>query len=220
MNHIPTRKRLRLVLLLTLGCAAAPPRPQPPPSTAIAAFATAVLRDDPQAAYALLSHAAQKGQPFADFTRSWREYRLEMDAQAQHLLRDLELGTPIDETARLEIDGSELTVCREPGGWRLQLPTMGGMRAKSPLEALRRFASALEARDATSAMRVLSEKRRDALRLLLETFLAGLKARKDADIELAGDRAFLRWNDGKLRWKVSLVREAGEWRIYEINPPE
>src|SRR5262249_38734619 len=103
-------------------------------------------------------------------------------------------------------------------GWRLETPLLSFARASTPQEALRLFASAVEARNFDAVMRVLTSTRRDGLRQVIDAFVSGLKSHLGESIEVTGDRANLIWSDGKRRWKVTLKKEEGEWRVDDFSP--
>ena len=99
----------------------------------------------------------------------------------------------------------------------METPLFGSARASSPQEALRLFAEALEARSVEGVLRLLTSTRREGLSDVLDKFVAGVKTHSGGEIEITGDRAILKWNDGKNRWKITLRQENGEWRIDDVD---
>lgn len=205
-------------LLLLLAAACATGGPSTPPRTGARQWLEANRRDDPRAAHALLTDAGKQAQPYDTFARRWRETRAERHAQARALEAAIGEATPTPERALMRLpDGKQVELLREKDGWRLETPLVSPMRATTPQEALRQLAAAIEARDLDAAMRALTASRRDGLRVTLDSFLGGLRTHLHDEIVVTGDRAFLSWTDGKVRWKVTLLRENGNWRIDDVD---
>ena len=158
--------------------------------------------------------------PYDTFAQRWREAQRERTDQASALEAGLREDPQLGERARMTLaDGKSADLVREAEGWRLEVPLMSPLRAGNPQDALRMLAAALEQRSFEATMRVLTSTRRDGFKGELEAFLAGLKAHIGTEIEVSGERAFLRWTDGagKVRWKVTLIRENGEWRVDDVT---
>ena len=203
-----------LLALLAATACGAPSRPIPDPRSAVSGYAAALRGDDPRAAYDLLTPAARRKLSFDDFSRQWREAAAERAEQRAAL--DGMVGS--SQIARLTLaDGTSTGLVRDDGGWRLEAPLLSSSHAATPDDALRLFARAIEVRSLEGALRVLSSNRRARLRSALDAFVAGLAAHAGDEIVVSGDRAFLQFTDGKVRWKVTLVREEGDWRIDDID---
>jgi hypothetical protein len=203
-----------------VGCTPSDARPNViAPATGARAWAQAVERDDPKAAYALLADGVRRKVTYSMFAREWQETKQERQRQAAQLAAALRDGVVHGERGRLVLaDGKSTVLVHESAGWRLDSPLLALGRASSPQEALRQLAAALEARSFDAVMRVLTSTRRDGLRQVLDTFVTGLRAHMGESIEVTGDRATVTWSDGKRRWRVILKREDGEWRIDDFAP--
>jgi hypothetical protein len=210
---------LWLPLVLALGCGAAGPHVTTPPATAARAWLDAEAHDDPKAAYELLASSVKKQVPFETFRREWQEAKIERKRQGDSLGAALREGVQHGERGKLLLgDGKSTQLVHEVNGWRLEAPLLSLARASTPQEALRLFASALEARSFDGVMRVLTSTRRDGLRQVIDGFVSGLKVHVGESVEVTGDRATLIWSDGRRRWKVTLKKEEGEWRVDDFNP--
>ena len=185
---------------------------------ALAAWTVATSRDDPVAAYALLGNVTKRALPYEAFARRWRESRTEVAAQGSALAVVASPGLTEMATVRLS-DGRTVRVVLDPDGWRMTAALLPAGHAATPADALRLLAEAVAGDDANTVLTLLAARRRAGLTELIESFRAGLEARSSSEIEIAGERAFLRWNDGALHWKVTLVREEGEWRVDELHGP-
>lgn len=188
------------------------------PAPELRAWIDAVKRDDPKAAWGLLAASRQKQTSYADFERRWKESKVERERQAAALESGLRDEPSLGERATVQLVGDKkATLLHESGEWHMEQPLMGSARASSPQEALRLFAAAVEARSFDGALRLLTSTRRDGLVELLTLFETGVKTHAGGEIEITGDRAILKWNDGKKRWKITLRQENGEWRIDDID---
>lgn len=188
------------------------------PAPELRAYVDAVHRDDPRGAYDLLSASRKKELSFDEFERRWKDSKAERDRQATALEAGLKDSPSLGEKATVTLsDQKTTTLLHEGGEWHLEAPLMSSARASSPQEALRLFAAAIEARSFEGAMRLLTSTRRDGLNDLLTLFETGVKGHAGGEIEITGDRATLRWNDGKKRWKITLRQENGEWRVDDID---
>lgn len=207
------------VLLLDAACGGASQPVRGPSATdALRAWNEAVDRDDPRAAYALLSPAAQKQVPYEDFERRWRAHPEERRRQAHALGASLGGAAQIPERATVTLhDGQTATLVREGDVWRLESPLVSSVSAARPQDALRQFAIAVENRNFHAVMALLTSTRRDGLNQVIERFTTGLKAHVGGEIVITGDRAFIQWDDGKDKWKISLKLEDGQWRIDDIK---
>jgi hypothetical protein len=199
-----------IVAAWTIGCATSAT-----PEGVAQAWANAALRDDPDAAYALLSRRVRSGLPATEFKRRWRLSRGEAVAQAgairaggQPAALGAEARTAGGARAALVLDHETLST-----GWRLgDLPASTVAGAGSPEEAGRALARALAERRWEAALGVLSSGVR-------ETVLRELRERQAAlqemgPIEITGDKARARAG----RFEVSFERAAdGAWKVVGIR---
>lgn len=212
---------MALVLILATGVGACSGAATHDDGTARAAraWATAATRDDPEAAYELLSITVRTRVSYEDFVRSWRAHPRERARQAAAIEAAARAGKGAGERGALLLpDGETTDVAREPGGWRLSRALVAAFRPSTPTEALQRLADAVEARSVQGILHLLSSDRQEAARDLLDSFAAGLRAHASDLFEISEDRAVLLWTDGTRRWRVTLKREQGAWRVDDFSP--
>ena len=95
---------------------------------------------------------------------------------------------------------------------------MTSFHAARPHDAVRVFADALARRDYEGVLRVLTSKRREAIRAQVDDFVSALLANLDGEITLLGkDGAELNFHKDGKRYRVVLEREGDEWRIDDIH---
>lgn len=140
------------------GCA----RPQPDPALqAIRSYQQALVKDDAQAAYALLSPSLQQSLPREQFEQLWQQQRPERLEQARQLGQLLDKGSggkpgrPLGLGARALLtlpQGTQLTVVPAGGAWRVAAPDLQQVRARTPEEALQLLLLAVEQRSYPRAL--------------------------------------------------------------------
>lgn len=204
------------------GCAAreAPPRTTSPQALRDA-YARALERDDPRAAYVLLSPDLQAEISEADFTARWRSYAEERDAAAQALTDAPEAVTATGTTAHengaivrwVEVDGRFVIVEGLPG-----LPDRS-----TPSATVRAFIAATRALDRASVSALLGDELRDqtveALAARAAALDAALREPGAFDFEQGRTRAILRYGEPTLtpgqptERKLVLERDDRGWRI-------
>jgi hypothetical protein len=204
-----------LLLVAAAGCVAT----RSTGSTTVArSYAEAVRNDDPAAAYDLLASSIKRKVSRDEWAARWKQARAERARQSQALGEALRAGATLGERARVRIDESQVaTLVREDDGWRLETALLPAGGARTPEEALRRFADALDDRSFSTLMRLLTAERQEGLRQAVDGFAAGLRAHLGESIEVSNDRATLVWTDGSRRWRVVLKREQGGWRIDDFS---
>src|SRR5260370_31595262 len=144
------------------GCARPPSLKRP--ESGLAAYAKALERDDPRAAYGLLSAEQRQRLGEAEFTTRWRATVEERKNQAA-LVAAVLAERRVTERARVvRADGRSSVTVLEPAGWRVSAPRSSEPGPATPEEALRRFARALEQRSFDAVVGLLS----DPLRALVE----------------------------------------------------
>jgi len=202
------------ISILLIGCAHAPP---PEPGEALAAYASALERNDARAAYALLAPPVRAHTSEADFAARWRSSTEERRAQAAELRASLRGPRAIDEWAAVVFpDGGRVPLARDDDGWRLTSTALGEAHAATPVEALRQLAQALEARRFDLVVNLLGEPLRSEVERQLRERLEQLRAALDQgrELEVVGDRARLQYGPG---FRIDLHRQGGEWRIHDLN---
>src|SRR5262245_21856134 len=126
--------------LLLAGCAHGHP---PDPLTALRAWADALHRDDPQAAYQLLSQRDWDHLSEVDFLATWRATAEERRTQEATVRRALEHPV-LPVRAEVELNAQITTLRYEPSGWRLGSTGHTEVGASTPEQAVRSFVQALE----------------------------------------------------------------------------
>jgi hypothetical protein len=202
---------LRLVwCALLVGCA---PRAGRPPATGVRAWLQAEARDDPRAAYRTLSRELRRSLPEAQFATRWRALAEERHGQAA-ALRALGDRPPTTRAHGLWRDSSEVTLVREPGGWRLAAARITTAGAPSPEDAVLRFTEALERHDLDGLLDLMADPLRSQVERELLDRLQRLKASLHKEIQVNDNKARLRFDD---RYYLDLVRENGRWRVSDFN---
>jgi hypothetical protein len=187
------------------------------PDDAVRAWIAAVTRDDPQAAYDLLSAETRREVTREQFLARWRENREVARAEAQAMQTALgERGA--SSSARVHYgEGLAVPVVLDrspaPEGWHLSdVPTPRNPHASTPEEALAQFLRAVEARDWDAISRAVSAPTREAVDRELRERMAALH--ESHRTEVAGDHARVRLG----RYELLLERSsAGDWRVIGIR---
>jgi hypothetical protein len=207
------------VALLVAACA---PRgasaPAGSPAQAAAGIAAALRSDDPRAGWAILSGGVRDREHYDDFAARWRATRAEREQRARAIDKTLQEGDQVGARGALVLaEGPTTNLVRERDGWRLETPLIARIDAESPGDALRLFVRALEDRSIPGFLAVLTTGRREDVRRALDRFASGLRAHAGDALDVSGDRATLSFHDGEHRYRVTLKRENGEWRIDDFN---
>jgi len=196
---------------LLIGGGACLPHARPDARGTLRAWAEAVERDDPAAAWRLVSAEARRGTSESDFTRRWKELREERRERASDLKR---VTAPPAESARLVVGQRAALAVLEPVGWRILSPRLERVGASSPEEALSRFVRALEARDFDAALQLLGEPLRSSLERELAERLSRLRTLVGKPLPIDGNRARVRYDS---RYLIELIQENGAWQINDLN---
>jgi hypothetical protein len=188
------------------------------PGETVRAWRAAVEKDDPHAAYELLSPRVRKDVPYATFARQWQETKHERGRQASDMSSAPSEGDGVAATADVALaDGKKTRLVREKHFWRLEQPLLTSSRASTPQEAMRLFATALEDRNFFAVMRLLTSTRKDGMQTFLDGFVNGLRSNVGREITINNDRAVIEWKEGAKTWKVTLKKEDGEWRVDDVD---
>jgi hypothetical protein len=190
-----------------------------PASKGVQELIAVLNSDDPHRAYELLSDEAKRAVSYKEFEQQWRLTAAERAWQTTALKDSLRGAPNVGERAIVGFpDGKSVPLERDGKLWRVEVPLVTHAQTPRPRDAIRAFADALEQRDVSAALSMLTKHRRDGLARQIEGFLRGLGDHVDDAIdEYDGDRAELRWDQGGIRYRVLLRREDDEWRIDDIS---
>ena len=210
--------RLRWLGAVVLVCACGGGAPSSPAADGVRAYMRALHDNDPHRAYDLMSSDARKKLSFEEFALTWKQGDKERAWQAKVLEDSLKGNPDVGERAMVSFsDGKLVQLEREGRVWRLESELVSRSRAKQPRDAIRLFAEAVEGRDVTGVLNVLTQRRRDGLTKQVEGFIAGIGKRINDRIDQFGtDRAELRWDENGIRYRIVLRKEGDEWRIDDI----
>jgi len=184
------------------------------PESGLAAYAKAIERDDPRAAYALLAADVKQRTSEADFTARWRAAVEERKAQQADLAAAVAAGHVTERARVVRPDGRAGVVVLESSGWRVTNPRSSEPGPQTPEEAVRRFARALELRSVDALLALLSDPLRSLVEHELDERLTRLKKALGQPVTVDGDHARLFYDP---RFHVDLKRENGTWRVADFN---
>ena len=205
------------------GCGGDPAkRATPPASEGVKELAAALRSDDPAPAYRLLSRDMQRQLDYEEFALQWKQHASERNARAASLEEELQSESSLGEKARLTYpDGKTVYLSREDERWRVDAAMVSRNHAGRPHDAIAIFAQAMFERDYDVIMGVLTERRRTGISRQVDSFVQSLQERlasPDNVVELIGeDRAEMRWDDGRKRYKLILRKEGDQWRIDDVQ---
>jgi hypothetical protein len=205
-------RALPVIALVIVGCAHGPHRSRAlDPEPTLAAWRDAIARNDPHAAYALLSSSLKTRMRESDFALQWKAAQADLSVQQEALHGP----HPVHSAAGETDDGRAWPLARDPAGWRVAVVRPLEAGGDTPEDAVRRLVAAVEAHDFDAVVALLAEPERALLESALAERVARLKAslRKGA-IEATGNSARLRYDP---RYHLDLVRENGRWRIADFN---
>jgi hypothetical protein len=211
---------ISMALFFAAGCGATQTgAATPPASSGIRQLVDALRADDPRKAYEMLASDVREGLTFDEFALMWKQSKAERAYQARALEEGLKGDPDLGERSRVTYqDGKTVQMVRESGSWKLESALVTGLYAGQPRDAINVFAEALAARDYERVMRILTNRRREAIRQQVDGFTDSLLRNIDGAIHFIGDDgAELRWEDGDKRYRVVLHKEGDEWRIDDIH---
>ncbi|MDP3275986.1 MAG: hypothetical protein Q8Q09_12370 [Deltaproteobacteria bacterium] len=175
-------------------------------------------------AYALLSAEARNAMSLEDFERTAREQPEELRETTRWLAQ---IDNNATTTARLELSaGESIELIEEGGAWRLDPTVLDFYGQRTPRQAIRAFARALERRRWEVLMRfaprrvaeqLTPERLREAWERGadaedVQRMLAALRQSTERPIEVTGERATMTYGAGN-RYTMQLVHEDGMWKV-------
>ncbi|HGG56299.1 MAG TPA: hypothetical protein ENK31_00710 [Nannocystis exedens] len=210
----PHRFRIA-ALALALCTAACASRRLRSPEALRAAYADAINRDDPAAAYALLSPELQARISPEEFALRWARQAEDREAAAA----DLEAlppaqAQPLYRGQTLHSNGAELRWSYASGAYQIYAGLPGQADISTPAQALRSFIAAIRSADFTALEVLLSEDLRARLGDEWQARVDAIEERlaEPGAIELSPDnqQALLRYDRGRA---VALVQSPHGWQI-------
>lgn len=201
------------VLLVASGCrpAADPYHPR----TALGRYVRHIRANSPKAAYAMLSEKLRRELSYEAFERKWKKNYAELQIQAADIEKQLAQHKQYEVEARLKLgQGRSVAFTHEDKRWRIRSGVGGGVDAPTPRAAVAALVKALEGKNFSAFLKLLSADRRQRFVREMTLRLEKLKANLDRDFEVTGDRARLQYDP---RYWIMLVKENGAWRVVEFN---
>lgn len=211
--HCPVswRSAALMVTLALAGCGAA--TTVPAPEDAVRSYLAAVRAGDAEALHALLD-AETRAQVSADeLVAAMAANEAELSEQADAVEEALGRGT--DAQARVPLgDGERAVLIIEDGRWRLLGGVLDAPALRTPRDAVLALRRALRRRSMRGMSRVLAREPRAELEAEILQFLEDTEDDLDLEYEVRGSVATVRTSSGR---EVHLIREAGEWRVLEVE---
>jgi len=206
----------------TGACAAAPAR-TPRATDTIARYASALARDDPRAAWRMLSKSTQRQLPFDRFAAAWRALARERAEQRRRVRASLTTAGAIVERATVTYpDGTTVPLRRTGARWRMERAFVARSLADSPSAAARQLADGLRQRDLAAVLAILTPARRDRIQRFLDGFASSMRAhaRPETITYHGPNRAEMTWDDHGIQYRVILVRDHDQWRVddFDVEP--
>jgi hypothetical protein len=200
---------MKALVLALLLCACAH---RAAPEDTVRAYLTALDKDDPDAAYKLLSQETRREVTREQFVAHWRENRDAARSESAAVREGVGRGAA-EEARVIYSDGLAVPVAHDGGGWRLSdVPTPKVPHAATPEEALDAFEKALAARDYDAIARVITPATREQVDRELRERTAPLK--ESRKVEVTGDKARIKLG----KWELTLERQSsGEWRVVGVK---
>jgi hypothetical protein len=209
-----------LAMLALVGCAHRPPASRAPtadPEPALAAWRDAIAKNDPHAAYELLSAPLRIRITAEEFALQWKAAQADLSSQQEALNEPHAVRRASGELA----DGRAWPLVRDPDRWRIAAPHPLEPGGDTPEDLLRRLIAAVDAHDFDAVVALLAEPLRTTVEQALADRVSRLKTTlRRGGIEAAGSSsgsggtARLRYDT---RYHLDLVQENGRWRIADFN---
>lgn len=209
------RTRIAFVLAIA-GCAAAGPRS---PEALRQAHLSALEKNDPKAAYALLAPEARARGDYATFLARWKadaKERAATKASAKKL--PSALREPVKGGTSVHDGGAVLTWAEIGGRWLVTSGLPGDRVAATPAEAIRGFVAAARTADLAGVQRYLAPELAESIRRDFAARVEAIDAAlaKPGAIELSDDlrRAQLRYEPSRV---ITLEQTPQGWRITALE---
>jgi hypothetical protein len=199
-------RQLALLVLLSAGCASGPDV-----TDTLERYRVAMVRDDPKAAYALLTEETRRRWPFSQFERRWKETPMERAQQAQALAA----ADKIVYEAQVSVAGGSMVLRAESGkNWWVASGALPMAGAATPQAALRALIRAVELGDYRAFLRTLTQSKRERIERALRERLTKLRELADQPLEATGDQLVIQYDPDLKIW---LRKEQGQWRVDDVE---
>jgi len=212
--------RGRLILLaLALSLSACASRSIRSPEALRTAYADALERDDPEAAYALLSPELQAQMSLDAFKQRWSEEAAEHEAAAADLeALPEDRSAPLYKGTTVHSDGTILSWRASDQTYQVTAGLPGLADISTPAQALRAFIAAIRAADMPALETILSDELRARFNEEWEARADAIEERlaEPGSIELSSDnqQALLRYDIGR---SIALVQSSRGWQITSVQ---
>lgn len=164
--------------------------------------------------YALLSSERRQDLTSAQLSERLADTRAETTESVQRV-RDT--GTPAHATAVVTLkDGETVDLVLEDGEWRIAAGVLDAAGLRTPVEAVQSLRRVLMRRDLAGLLSLLTSDERTSWEAAFGRVIEGTADPLDWDTEIRGDEATVRITGGG---SIELRREAGRWRVHDIQQP-
>lgn len=184
----------------------------PDPKVTARAYASAALRGDADAVYALLTPASQQALGPAGTKQLVAESREEIGRTARAVLND-DARVEASAEARF-VDGESAVLTLEDGRFLLDATSLLPARPRTPSQALSGLRRALARRSYPALMAALARDSQSAVEADIGSLVSGLEHPETLDVQVNGDAAEVQLPSGHL---IKLKREGGVWRVLDFD---
>ena len=210
---------LRGLILLALLASACASRPLRSPEALREAYADALERDDPKAAYRHLSPELQATMSVDEFEQRWRAEAAGHEAAAAELeALPAERSAPLYRGTTVHSDGSILSWRHSGDGYQVTDGLPGLADTSTPAQALRAFIAAVRSADFAALEALVSEDLRARISDEWGARADAIEERlaEPGAIELSADRqqALLRYDRGR---SIALAQGRLGWQITSLQ---
>jgi len=183
------------------------------PAPTLAEYSRAVRAGDAEAVHALYDEET-RAQVDADEVGALLEQNREELAQQLDAV-DQARAEGVESRAVLALPGDERVVLRiEDGAWVIEGGVLDVPALQTPQDAVLALRHAILRRSLRGLLRVLARAPRAELEAEMDRFLGDTEDELDLRTEIQGNIARVQTSGGRV---ILLVREAGEWRVVDVE---
>ena len=195
--------------LSTWGCAS---QRLPDPKVTARAYASAALRGDADAVYALLTPEGQRALGPDGTKQLVKESRAEISRTARAVQGE---EARVEASAETRFtDGESAILVLEEGRFLVDATSLLPARPRTPGQALSGLRRALSRRSYPALMAALASDSQGAVEADIGALVSGLEHPETLDIQVNGDVAEVQLPTGHL---IKLKREGGIWRVLDFD---